>query len=87
MCLCMCLHASVHKLIVCVVHSQKVAAAVTALKQSSILTKGKGGSGRTPGSVRSMQSRRKFLGASPRKNWDFRPSCTDHFSKIITSSL
>ena len=66
--ICVCACVSMHLyIIVCVVHSQKVAAAVTALSRSSILAKGEGGSGRTPGSVRSTQSRRKILGASPQK--------------------
>ena len=37
-----------------------------------------GGGGRTPGSVWSTHSRGENIGASPRKNWEFRPSYTDY---------
>ena len=88
-CICeMCLHASVHN-IMC--SAQPEVAAVLDWygpeARSSILAKGEGRSGRTPGSVRSTQStcRRKILGASPSLN--FRPSYTDHFNIIIIMYL
>ena len=69
-CICeMCLHASVH-IIICsaTVRGSSYFRLVRPWSRSSILAKGEGGSGRTPGSVRSTQytRRRKILGVSPR---------------------
>ena len=70
-CICeMCLHASVHN-IMCSAQPEVYSSCFILVRpwsRSSILAKGEGRSGRTPGSVRSTQStcRRKILGASPR---------------------
>ena len=70
-CVCeMCLHASVHN-IMCSAQPEVYSSCfrlVRSWSRSSILANGEGGSDRTPGSVRSTQSkhRRKILGASPR---------------------